>query len=90
MAPLSWTYLVSELGRVHWRIAIGFAKRSVATRVLPSVRDLISRRDSGAETSGSRSALQTEERRTVSIKAQNAAKNMRAPVTGRKRKARHA
>lgn len=35
-------YLVSELGRVHGRIAIRFAKHGIATRVLPSVRNLIS------------------------------------------------
>ena len=38
-----WTYLVSQVGRVHGRVGIGFAKRGVATRVIPSVRDLVSR-----------------------------------------------
>ena len=39
---LPWTYLVSQLGRVHRRIPIRLTKLSIATGVLPSVRDLIS------------------------------------------------
>jgi hypothetical protein len=44
MAPLAlpWTHLVSQFGRIHGRIAIRFPKRGIATRVLPSVRYLIS------------------------------------------------